>query len=91
LKQLKAKVKDHLLYNFIEIENLKHILQDLGVANKVSNTLLHEIVGHSNGMININVLYDMVYGLMLDGFVKEKYIDDAQLGKFCLSQLYADL
>ena len=39
-------------------------------------------------MININSIYDLIYGLILDGFVKEKYIDDYQLGKFCLSQLY---
>ena len=91
MKQLKAKVKDHLLYNFIEIDLLKRILQELGVSNKVSNVLLHEVAGHSNGMINVNVLYDMIYGLMLDGLVKEKYIDDAQLGKYCLSQLYAAL
>ena len=42
-------------------------------------------------MLNINVLYDMIYGLMLDGCVKEKYLDDAQLGKYCLSQLYITL
>ena len=39
-------------------------------------------------MININVLYDMIYGLVLDGCVKEKYIDDYQLGRYCLSQFY---
>jgi len=49
------------------------------------------VIGHSNGMINVNLLYDIIYGLMLDGFVKEKYIDDAQLGKYCLSQLYKNL
>lgn len=80
-----------MLYNFIELDNLKLILKDLGVSNKVSNVLLDEVVGHSNGMININVLYDMIYGLMLDGVVKEKYIDDSQLAKYCLSQLYTAL
>ena len=39
-------------------------------------------------MININVLYDLVYGLILDGCAKEKYIDDYQLGRYCLSQFY---
>lgn len=39
-------------------------------------------------MININVLYDIIYGLVLDGFVKEKYIDDYQLGRYCLVELY---
>jgi hypothetical protein len=39
-------------------------------------------------MVNINMLYDLIYGLLLDGLVKEKYIDDNQMGRYCLLQLY---
>lgn len=50
--------------------------------------LLEDILTQSNEMVNINMLYDLIYGLLLDGLVKEKYIDDNQMGRYCLLQLY---
>lgn len=50
--------------------------------------LLEDILTQSNEMVNINMLYDLIYGLLLDGLVKEKYIDDVQMGRYCLLQLY---
>lgn len=39
-------------------------------------------------MTNINMLFDLIYGLILDGTVKEKYIDDSQMGRYCLTNFF---
>lgn len=49
---------------------------------------MNEIISHSSDMTNINMLNDLIYGLVLDGHVKEKYIDDVQMGRYCLLELY---
>ena len=52
---------------------------------------MEDILMVSNEMININMLYDMVFGLILEQEVKEKFIEDHQLGKFCLKTIYTSL
>jgi len=42
-------------------------------------------------MVNVNVLYDMIYSLILEGEIKERYIDDYHLAKYCLHCLYTNI
>ncbi len=70
---------------------MESILQSLGVPQVSIDTIFNEILSHSNSMVNINLLYDLIYGLILEGQVKEKYIDDSLMGRYCLSELYKNI
>lgn len=35
-------------------------------------------------MVNVNILYDMIFAMILEGEIKEKFIDDCQVGRYCL-------
>ena len=67
---LKDKCNGNLLYNFIEKAVLIRVFQSLGIYQQKIDTILKEIIYVSNDMININMLYDLIYGLILDGSVK---------------------
>lgn len=70
---------------------MESILQSLGVPQVSIDTIFNEILSHSNSMANVNLLYDLIYGLILEGQVKEKYIDDSLMGRYCLSELYKNI
>jgi hypothetical protein len=88
---LKHQCEQHLLYNFINEAVFRDILKDMGVGEAKIDTLLVDILSVSSEMVNVNVLYDMIYSLILEGEVKEKYIDDHQLAKYCLLSLYTNI
>lgn len=60
----------------------------MGISQPKIDYLLRDIIPVTNELINVNILYDMVLALILEGEVKEKFIDDAQIGRFCLMVLY---
>jgi|688.fasta_scaffold571346_1 hypothetical protein len=66
-------------------------MKRLGINQKKIDFLLEEVILVSNDMINVNIMYDMILGLILEGEVKEKMIDDAQIGRYCLMTLYKNL
>lgn len=66
-------------------------MKDFGVDQLKIDNIIRDILPSSNDMININILYDMIFALILDGDIKEKYIDDVQIGRFCLMILYKQL
>jgi len=37
----------------------------MGMNQSSINLLINDILPTSNGMVNVNVLYDMIYGLIL--------------------------
>lgn len=39
-------------------------------------------------MINISILYDLIYGVILHDEIKEQNISERVLGLFCLEELY---
>lgn len=66
-------------------------MKDFGIEQLKIDNIIRDILPSSNDMININLLYDMVFALILDGDIKQKYIDDVQIGRFCLMVLYKQL
>ena len=63
----------------------------MGIHQKKIDFLLKDVILVSNDMINVNIIYDMILGLMLEGEVKEKFIDDSQIGRYSLMTLYKNL
>jgi hypothetical protein len=45
-------------------------MKDLGIEQLKTDAIIRDILPSSNDMININILYDMVFALILDGDVK---------------------
>lgn len=45
-------------------------MKDLGMDQLKMDTIIRDILPSSNDMINVNILYDMVFALILDGDVK---------------------
>jgi hypothetical protein len=66
-------------------------MRDIGIHQDNITFLLNDVILVSNEMINVNILYDMIFGLILEGEVKEKLIDDVQIGRYCLMTLYKSL
>ena len=46
------------------------ILQEVGVSQVKIDAILDDILSHSKDMTNVNLLYDLIYGLILDGQIK---------------------
>lgn len=66
-------------------------MKDMRIHQDNISFLFNDVIVVSNEMINVNILYDMIFGLILEGEVKEKLIDDVQIGRYCLMTLYKGL
>ncbi len=45
-------------------------MKDFGIEQLKIDNIIRDILPSSNDMININLLYDMVFALILDGDIK---------------------
>lgn len=87
LEQLKSLLKTHIVYNFVDKPILQQSLRTIGIQEKVNKIISNEILG-DNDMVNINILYDYIVCLQLNGHIKANLISDTLLGRFALKLIY---
>lgn len=54
-----------------------------GIDEKNINFLFNDVLVISNDMVNVTILYDIIFALMLEGEVKLKFIDQGQIERYC--------